>query len=62
MKNLIQTIIGAVLIGTATTLWAFTNDITSLKKTVYFFEVEIREIKQNQKAMLNHLLEMRNGK
>ena len=59
MKNLIQTLIGAVLIGTASTLWGFSQDISSLKRTVYFLESEIKDIKGNQKEMLNHLIQMR---
>lgn len=62
MKNLVQTIIGAVLIGTASTMWGFSNDLASLKKTVYFFESAINEIKDNQKAMLDHLFEIRGTK
>jgi hypothetical protein len=62
MKNLIQTLIGAVLIGTASTLWGFSQDISSLKRTVYFLESEIKDIKGNQKEMLNHLIEMRKNK
>lgn len=59
MRNLIQTLIGAVLIGTASTMWGFSKDISSLNRTVYFLEDEIKEIKGNQKEILNHLLEIR---
>jgi t-SNARE complex subunit (syntaxin) len=59
MKNLVQTLVGAVLIGTASTMWGFSKDISSLNRTVYFLEDEIKEIKGNQKEILNHLLEIR---
>ena len=62
MKNLVQSLIGAVLIGTASTLWGFSEDISSLKRTVYFLESEIKDIKGNQKEMLNHLIQMRKVK
>tara|TARA_Y100000114_G_C11487710_1_gene198365 strand:- start:230 stop:418 length:189 start_codon:yes stop_codon:yes gene_type:complete len=62
MKNLVQSLIGAVLIGTASTLWGFSQDISSLKRTVYFLESEIKDIKGNQKEMLNHLIQMRKVK
>ena len=62
MKNLVQSLIGAVLIGTASTLWGFSQDISSLKRTVYFLESEIKDIKGNQKEMLNHILQMRKVK
>jgi len=54
MKNLVQTLIGA-----ASTMWGFSKDISSLNRTVYFLEDEIKEIKGNQKEILNHLLEIR---
>jgi t-SNARE complex subunit (syntaxin) len=59
MKNLIQTLVGAALIGAASTMWGFSKDISSLNRTVYFLEDEIKEIKGNQKEILNHLLEIR---
>jgi t-SNARE complex subunit (syntaxin) len=59
MKNLVQTLIGAALIGAASTMWGFSKDISSLNRTVYFLEDEIKEIKGNQKEILNHLLEIR---
>lgn len=59
MKNLIQTLVGAALIGAASTMWGFSKDISSLNRTVYFLEDEIKEIKSNQKEILNHLLEIR---
>ena len=59
MKNLVQTLVGAVLIGAASTMWGFSKDISSLNRTVYFLEDEIKEIKGNQKEILNHLLEIR---
>ena len=59
MKNLVQTLVGAALIGAATTLWGFSQDISSLNRTVYFLEDEIKDIKGNQKEILNHLLEIR---
>ena len=59
MKNLVQTLIGATLIGAASVMWGFSADISSLKRTVYFLEVEIKDIKGNQKEMLNHLIEIR---
>jgi len=59
MKNLIQTLVGAALIGAASTLWGFSQDISSLNRTVYFLEDEIKDIKGNQKEILNHLLEIR---
>tara|TARA_R100000458_G_C8148873_1_gene157243 strand:- start:179 stop:367 length:189 start_codon:yes stop_codon:yes gene_type:complete len=62
MKNLVQTLIGAVLIGAASTMWGFSKDISSLNRTVYFLESEIKDIKGNQKEMLNHLIEMRKNK
>ena len=62
MRHLIQSLVGAVLIGTASTLWGFGQDISSLKRTVYFLESEIKDIKGNQKEMLNHLIEMKNAK
>jgi hypothetical protein len=62
MKNLVQTLIGAVLIGTASTRWGFSKDISSLNRTVYFLESEIKDIKGNQKEMLTHLIEMRKNK
>ena len=62
MKNLVQTLVGAALIGAASTLWGFSQDSSSLNRTVYFLESEIKEIKGNQKEILNHLIEMRNKK
>jgi len=59
MKNLVQTLVGAALIGAASTLWGFSQDISSLNRTVYFLEDEIKDIKGNQKEILNHLLEIR---
>ena len=62
MKNLIQviqTIAGALLIGTVTTIWGFSQDISKLNRTVYFLESQIGEIKANQKQILSHLLELR---
>ena len=59
MKNLVQTLVGAALIGAASTMWGFSKDISSLNRTVYFLEDEIKEIKGNQKEILNHLLEIR---
>ena len=62
MKHLVQTLVVAALIGAASTLWGFSQDISSLNRTVYFLESEIKEIKGNQKEILNHLIEMRNKK
>tara|TARA_Y100001951_G_scaffold86155_1_gene76421 strand:+ start:339 stop:524 length:186 start_codon:yes stop_codon:yes gene_type:complete len=59
MKHLIQTLIGALLIGTASTIWGFSQDISKLNRTVYFLESQLHEIKSNQKSILNHLLELR---
>ena len=59
MKNLVQTLVGAALIGAASTMWGFSKDISSLNRTVYFLEDEIKDIKGNQKEILNHLLEIR---
>tara|TARA_R100001509_G_scaffold165036_3_gene144836 strand:+ start:693 stop:878 length:186 start_codon:yes stop_codon:yes gene_type:complete len=59
MKNLITTLLGALIIGAASTLWGFSADISSLNRTVYFLESEIKDIKGNQKEMLNHLIEIR---
>ena len=62
MKSLFQSLIAAILIGTASTMWGFSKDISSLNRTVYFLESEIKDIKGNQKEMLNHLIEMRKNK
>jgi len=62
MKSLITTLLGALIIGATSTLWGFSSDISSLKRTVYFLEAEIKDIKGNQKEMLNHLIEMRKSK
>jgi hypothetical protein len=59
MKSVISTVIGALLIGTCSAMWGFSGDISSLKQTVYFLESEIKDIKGNQKDILNHLLELR---
>ncbi len=59
MKSIASTVIGALLIGTCSAMWGFSGDISSLKKTVYFLENEIKDIKGNQKDILNHLLELR---
>ena len=59
MKHLIQTLIGALLIWTASTIWGFSQDISKLNRTVYFLESQLHEIKSNQKSILNHLLELR---
>ena len=58
MKTLIQTLIGALLIGTASTILGFSQDISKLNRTVYFLESQLHEIKTNQKSILNHLLEL----
>ena len=59
MKHLVQTLVVAALIGAASTLWGFSQDISSLNRTVYFLESQLHEIKTNQKSILNHLLELR---
>jgi hypothetical protein len=59
MKSLITTLLGALIIGATSTLWGFSADISSLKRTVYFLETEIKEIKGNQKEILGHILEMK---
>jgi hypothetical protein len=43
-------------------MWGFSKEISSLNRTVYFLESEIKDIKGNQKEMLNHLIEMRKSK
>ena len=59
MKNLVQTVLAGLLIGTASTIWGFSQDISKLNRTVYFLENQLNEIKSNQKSILNHLLELR---
>jgi septation ring formation regulator EzrA len=59
MKHLVQTVLAALLIGTASTIWGFSQDISKLNRTVYFLENQLHEIKSNQKSILEHLLELR---
>ena len=59
MKNLVSTLLGALLIGLGSAMWGFSKDISTLNKTVYFLESQLNEIKTNQKSILNHLLELR---
>ena len=59
MKHLVQTVLAALLFGTASTIWGFSQDISKLNRTVYFLENQLHEIKSNQKSILEHLLELR---